>query len=328
MSSTVRVLRQEHLKQLITMEEAIEAVESGYRQLYQGKVVAPLRQHLPIAEARAVGLIMPVYAPAFQHISVKVANIFPDNPQRFGLPTTNAVLMLFDATTGRLLSLMDGEFLTALRTGAASGLATRLMAPRETKIGLVFGAGRQAEMQIKALVASRELEKIYVISRDATRGKQFVQRLSNELSIPLEWTSNRKIIREADIICAATTSHTPVLEDREIGQGVHINGVGSFRPEMIEIPPETLSRARVVVDVREACLAEAGEIVAAIQQGYLSHESIYEIGEVIEKRLSLRESKNDITFFKSVGHAIQDLAVASAALARAQDQQIGELVNL
>jgi ornithine cyclodeaminase len=265
-------------------------------------------------------------------LGVKALTLFPHNAEH-GLPTINALVLLFDASNGLPLALIDGGYLTALRTGAASGAATRLMARADARTLAIFGAGAQALPQVWAVCVARPIERVWIVNRSAERA----ERLAAELRafgapIPTDVRvapAARAALAEADIVCCATAAPIPLFDDADLRPGTHINGVGSYRPTMQEIPAATVARARVVVDQRRAAWAEAGDLVIARDQGLIGAEHIVaELGEVAAGTIVGRTSADEITFFKSVGNAVQDVAVAQVAYTRAGELGLGHEVTL
>jgi ornithine cyclodeaminase/alanine dehydrogenase-like protein (mu-crystallin family) len=224
---------------------------------------------------------------------------------------------------------MDGASLTAIRTGAASGAATDLLARPDAAVVAIFGAGPQARAQLEAVCTVRPIRRARVFDVNTGRAQALATDLADRLGILVEPArSPAEALAGADVICTATTSSVPVFDDRDLALGVHINAVGSYKPSVHEIPPETVRRARVVVDQLAAALAEAGDLLIPMQQGVIGRDHIYaELGEIASGRKKGRESPSQITLFKSVGVAVQDLAAADRVLANAERLNLGtELV--
>jgi ornithine cyclodeaminase/alanine dehydrogenase-like protein (mu-crystallin family) len=233
-------------------------------------------------------------------------------------------MILADAATGRPIALIDGESLTAIRTGAASGLATDLLAPEECHTVAIFGAGVQGETQLEAVAAVRRIERAFVVDTSADAARAYSESMGSRLGIPVTATDRKTAVQDADIICAATNSTEPVFEDRYLKPGVHINAIGGFKPHAQEIPPETIARARVIVDSRHSALREAGDLIVPLQQGLIAEDHICaELGELVEGTASLARADGQITVFKSVGHAAQDLVAALTAFHAAKENNFG-----
>jgi ornithine cyclodeaminase len=225
---------------------------------------------------------------------------------------------------------MDGTYLTALRTGAASGAATRVLARPDARVLALFGAGAQAPCQAQAVCAVRPIERIWIVNRSRERAEALRTALidqGTQADVRLA-DSAASALAEADVICCATRAPAPLFADANVRPGTHINGVGSYTPELAEVPPETVARARVVVDQRAAAWAEAGDVIQARRAGLLDEGQVVELGEVIAGQAAGRADDAQITFFKSVGNAVQDVAVGQLALAEARRLGLGVEVAL
>lgn len=321
-------LSAQDVRQVLTMHDCIDTMQDAFAELASGRAVVPLRSTLAMPDENGRALFMPVYLPNIQKVGLKSVTIHQDNAGK-GLPLIHAMVMVFDASTGEPLAVMDGEVITAMRTGAVSGLATKYLARANAEIAAIFGAGVQGETQLEAVCAVRAIKKAYIFNRNAERKAAFIKKMQAKLGIEIIAAESMHVLSQADIICAATTSTTPVFKDAEIGAGVHINGVGSYRPDMCEIPPETMGRAKIVVDQMGACLSEAGDILQPIEQGLFAKEYVYgELGEVVTGMKVARAGEDEITVFKSVGLAVQDLATADLVLTQARKLGLGSEVAL
>ena len=328
----LRILSRNEVAQTVNMAGAIETVKKAFIQLSAGKAEVPLRTQIQVKRQRGTTLFMPAYLADSSAMGAKIVSIFPGNQDK-RLPTIHAVVIMMDAKTGRPLAVMDGTYLTALRTGAASGVATDLLSRQDSRIAAIFGAGTQSRTQLEAICTVRTIEKVWVYDVVPKIARAYVREMKTHGSpIPRDIfvaKSPNQAVREADIICTATTSYKPVFNDTDLKPGVHINGVGSYMPEMQEIPARTVVRSKVVVDSREASLAEAGDLIISIEGGLISEKHIHgEIGEVASGKILGRESEGEITFFKSVGLAVQDVAVADLVLHRAKKQGLGLNVDM
>lgn len=326
---TVRVLSAKDVKSAITMAEAIEAVAKAFAQLSIGRALVPLRTSLQTEQG--VSLFMPAYLPDSESTAVKIVSVYPHN-RSLGLPTIMALVALVDGRTGRPLALMDGTYLTALRTGAASGVATTLLAREGAKIVAIFGAGTQARTQLEAVCTVRRIEEVRIFDINHDAADKLVAVMAGQEPVPKKVfvaTSPREAVRGADIVVTATTSSTPVFDGLDVGSGTHINGIGSYTPEMQEVDENIIQRAKIVVDSRKGCLAEAGDLIIPLKAGLITETDIYaELGEIVAGAKPGRESPQEITFFKSVGNAVQDVAVAWEALKRAEKKGLGTVVEL
>lgn len=327
------ILTRADLERALPMEPAMEAVASAFAQLSGGRAEVPLRLRVSVPERDGLALLMPAYLTGSGGLGAKALTLFPHNAERFGLPTISALVLLFNAETGVPLALVDGGYLTGLRTGAASGIATQLMAREDAHVLALFGAGAQAFAQVWAVCVARSIERVWIVNRTRERAERLAERLrvfGSPLPTDVRVASDaREALAEADVVCCATASPEPVFADADLRPGTHVNGIGSYQPGMREVPAETVSRARIVVDSREAAWAEAGDLIGAWEQGLIGERHVVgELGEVVAGRLPGRTNREQITFFKSVGSAAQDVAAAQAAYQRASTLGVGVTVDL
>jgi ornithine cyclodeaminase/alanine dehydrogenase-like protein (mu-crystallin family) len=310
-SATLRFFSAEAVREALPMVEAIQAMKTAFCQLSSGQAVLPPRTHLDVTDHQGIALFMPAYLPDPGLIGLKIITLFDGNPRQ-NLPRIQALVCLLDGSTGRPLAILDGTALTAIRTGAASGLATDLLARPEASTVAIFGAGVQARTQLEAVCAVRPIRKARVFDSCPERVEAFTREMGQVLSLEIEPArSASEAIREAEIICTATTAKTPVFSDRDVQCGVHINAVGSYQPSVQEIPGETVLRARLVVDHRDSVLAETGDLLIPMAAGLFGKDHIWaELGEIVSGAKPGRSSPQAVTLFKSVGVAIQDLAAA------------------
>ncbi|MFQ5584164.1 MAG: ornithine cyclodeaminase family protein [Calditrichia bacterium] len=251
--NTIRFLSQDDVKKCLTMEQAIALMKYSFLQLYHKKAIVPQRFHLNFVENNGVQLIKPVYLSEKEQVGIKIISLFKNNPS-MGLPLSYAVMLVFDARTGRPLAIMDGSLLTAIRTGAASGLATGLLAGKDAEVAAVFGAGVQSWYQLLAINVVRPIKKVYIFDPSWQKAGAFAAQVERELSLKAQVPGSEQQLKEADIICTATTSVVPVFNHGNLKRGVHINAIGAFKPGTREIPSETVCAAKVVVDDKKACL--------------------------------------------------------------------------
>jgi ornithine cyclodeaminase/alanine dehydrogenase-like protein (mu-crystallin family) len=310
------------------MAEAIRAAREAFLQLSNGRAIVPLRTPMELPARDGGALFMPVYLPESGQIGLKAVSVFAENPRK-GLPVIHALFLIMDGQDGRPLAVMDGESLTALRTGAASGLATDLLAREEARAAAVIGTGVQGRTQLEAVCSVRPIERAYAIDLSRAKAEAFAREMSDRLAIPVTPAEAERALPDCDVLCTATPATHPVFSDSLLKPGVHINAVGAYKPEMCEIPRETVVRARVIVDSRAACMAEAGDLLQPIEAGLIDESHIHgEIGEVAAGASEGRASEEQVTLFKSVGNAAQDLAAASRALGRAEKLGLGVEISL
>jgi len=325
----LRILSRKDVRRALPMHQAIEAMKGAFAQLSTGQADVPLRVALNVPRHNGVTLFMPAYLSADDQMAVKVVSVFNDNPAK-GLPLIHALIVVVDATTGRPAAVIDGTYLTALRTGAASGAATDLLARRDVRSAAIFGAGTQGRTQLEAVCTVRPIQTAWIYDVMPERAAAYAAEMSQRLSLPVRVAETPgDAVRQAGVICTATISSTPVFEDADVRPGTHINAVGAYTPEMQEIPAETVLRAKVVIDHREASLAEAGDLLIPLQQGLMTEAHVCaELGEIVAGRKPGRASPEEITLFKSVGVAVQDVAAAGAVLEAARRLNLGAEVAL
>lgn len=307
----MRYITDEEVRRALTMPEAIRAVKEAFIQLSTGQARVPVRTSLEIPEFRTTALVMSAYLPRTKRLGLKLISLCEDNPAK-GLPLAQAVAILMDAELGTPLAVMDASYLTAVRTGAASGAATDALALKDARVVAIFGAGVQGKTQLEAVAAVRSIRKALVFDVDPRAAADYAKEMGQKLSLDVKPASSPEALREADVICTATTSAVPVFSDGDLKPGVHINAVGSYKPHIREIPGETIRRARVYVDQRQACLEEAGDLIIPLREKLIDEGHIRaEIGEVLAGLKPGRSSDDEVTVFKSVGNAALDLAMAS-----------------
>lgn len=316
------------IRRALPMADAVAAMREAFVQLSRGRIVLPVRQQLATTDVRGTVLIMPCHASEARLFSLKNVSVFDDN-RRHGLPRIQATLLLTDGTTGSPLAVMEADVLTAIRTGAASGLATEVLSQPSAEVAAIIGTGVQAQTQLEAVCCVRAIRRALVYGRNAAAAQEFAADSSQKLGIPVEPVRTpAEALRHANVICTATNSAVPVFADRDVSAGAHINAVGSYQPDAAEIPIATVCRARVVVDHRMSALQEAGDLLIPLRKGLL-HESHFdtELGAVVLDRSLGRRRDDEITLFKSVGIAVQDLYAAARALENARRLGIGTPVN-
>ena len=295
------------------MPAAIDAVAEAYRLIHLGQAELPVRSNIAVAAHGGSLMSMPAYLGAgVGALGAKMITFYGENPSAKGLPAIQGNVLLFDAETGALQALMDAGLLTAMRTGAAGGVAARYLAREEARTLAIFGSGAQAPFQVEAALCEREIERVIVLSRTAAKAERLADSLADRFGVVAQASQDsRWAVQEADVVVTATSAHEPLFDGSWLRPGVHVSGIGSHLPYASEVDAQTLRRAKVVVDQMGACLAEAGDLIRPIGAGRYSAASIYaEIGAVVAGDLPGRRPASEITFFKSVGLAAQDVAVA------------------
>ena len=319
------------VESVLSMKETMDAVEEGFRHFALGNLNMPLRTVIRIPGYHGLNLGMPAYIGGdMDALGLKVVSIYPENPSKYNLPTTIATVLLNDPRTGALLAIMDGTFLTAMRTGAVSGVATKYLARPDAKVAGIFGAGTQARTQLMAISEARQLELVKVYDSVPEQRQRYCQEMSEKLGLKVSPVDDRRAAVEGShIIVTATSARTPVFDGEWLEEGAHINGIGSHSPDARELDETTIARSRVVADSRDAVLAEAGDLMIPIADGAITAEHIHaELGEVITGQAEGRRADHEITLFKSVGLALQDVATAVKVYELCKQQGIGSRVDL
>ena len=320
------LLSSENVRELLTMEQTIKLMEEAFSELAAGTSLMPQRIAVTDPEHNGWYAFMPAHLKKAGALGIKAVTVYKDNPLKWDLPSTLATIMLMDSNTGRVICVMDGSYITAMRTGAISGLATKLLARKDARVAGVLGTGVQARTQLWAIAVVRKLDKALCYSTNPREQQErFAEEIGRQLGIPIEVAENPgQVVESADILALATTSETPIVQWQWIKPGTHINGVGAHLPHARELDTKTIVRAKIVCDHIPACLAEAGDLRIPIAEGALSAKDIYaELGELVTGVKIGRESDQEITFFKSVGLSIQDIGTAHYVYEQAIQRNIG-----
>jgi ornithine cyclodeaminase/alanine dehydrogenase-like protein (mu-crystallin family) len=326
------ILNATDVRRALPMHEAIEAMKQAFAALSAGRALVPPRAHLPVTRNAGISLFMPAYVddedPDAQALTIKTVSLF-DNNQARGLARIQAAVLVLEPQTGRPVAVLEGATITAIRTAAASGAATDLLARPDCRSLAILGAGVQARTHIEAVCAVRDIKRISVYSPTPSKVAAVIEEMSEVVSGELiAASSSSEAISSADIICATSTSQTPIFDDADVQPGTHVNAVGSYTPEAREVPAETVLRSLVVVDSREAAWEEAGDLIQPLEAGQLTRDHIHaELGELALSKRTGRTSRDQVTFFKSVGVAVQDAFAAKFALSRAASDNIGQTVD-
>jgi ornithine cyclodeaminase len=317
----IRILTSDDVKAALPMPKAIEIMKHAFGQLSAGKATVPLRSK--ISSDKGDTLLMPAYLHGSQDLGIKIVSIYKDNPSK-DIPTVTAIVIVLDPQTGQPRALIEGDSLTAIRTGATGGLASELLARRNAKTVALFGAGVQARAQLQGVITVRSITRINLLDLSLSASQKLADEIATWEQAPaVNLVSNSKeAIQDADIIITATTSSKPVFDGHGLKAGTHITGVGSYTPQMREVDETTVQRARIVVDSRQACLAEAGDLI--IPKATVDAE----LGEIINGIKPGRHSDEEITFFKTVGVAVADAAAAAAILSEAETNGLGKVIEV
>lgn len=311
------------IKKILTMEDTLDAVENAFREKGLGEAQMPPKPYLfyDAGDLR----VMPAYLPRIGISGVKVVNVHPENPQRYGLPSVMATILLIDPKTGSPFGLFAGTWITTMRTGASAGIATKYLAREDSKTLALVGAGAQAETQLKAIAAVRRIAKVKVVDRDERVAERFAEEMQKATGIELiPVKSVRECVDGAEIISTQTPVRSPIVKLEWIAQGTHINAIGADAPGKQELDPEILKRAKVVVDDWEQA-SHSGEINVPLANRMITKDDLYgEIGEIVAGRKPGRTSEEEITIFDSTGLAVQDVATAWRVYELAKARGIGQ----
>lgn len=303
-------------------------VEAAFAELANGTADMPMRSN--IKPPGGLSLYMPAYLKEMKALACKVVTVYKDNPEKANLPTTIGKVLLQDPETGDVTCIMDGGFLTAMRTGAASGVATKHLARDEEGMTAgIFGTGVQAQMQLWAVCEVRNISKAWAYDINTEAAKKFAELMHNKLGIKVVVATDPEELLQADILCAATSSPTPIFDGSKVKAGTHINGIGSHTPNARELDTEIIKRSKFIGDSKEACFNEAGDIMIPLEAGEIEESHFYaEIGEVVTGKMKGRIADDEITIFKSNGLAVQDAATAKLVFDKAVAAGIGTEVKI
>jgi alanine dehydrogenase len=289
----------------------------------------PVRLVVPLPQIEGRITSMPGYLNEDKALGMKVVTFFPNNLKQ-NLPQILATVMLFSADTGKMIAAMDGNYITAIRTACVSAMATKALANPESRVLGVLGAGVQARAHIRALTQIREISEIKVYDVFEASARQLQESLQKEIGVKITVApSAREAVLNADLLVTVTTAKEPIVKADWLKPGMHINAVGSHRPDLREIDGATLAAAKIVVDSREAIMAECGDILLAIQEKAITANSVHaEIGEVLAGKKPGRTSSDEITLYKAVGIAIQDVATAHLVYRKALERNVGTNIEV
>ena len=322
------LLSREDIKKVFTMKDAIEADKKAFQLVVEGKCDAPLRTNIQAPKHEGCFLFMPAYVEEMDTASLKIINIFPHNIDN-GIPSSPAQVLLIDGKTGIVIAVLDGTYVTQLRTGAASGAAFDVLARKDARIGALIGTGGQAATQLEAMLAARDIKEVRVFDLNYDRTKEFADRMQEELAsygakIVAAKTSD-EAVEGADLLITVTPSSKPVFDASKVKEGATISCVGASQPHMQEMDPAILTRAsKIYFDSKEAVLSESGDILIPLEQGTITEEDFTgDLGNVIKGELAGRENEEEIIVFETVGVATQDLVAARTIYDKAVEAGVG-----
>ena len=325
----VLIANQDQVSDLLPMHECIEVMQDALKMLAGGDAILPLRTMLVLPDGQNLMGLMPSYLGGIQSVGVKVIAAFPSN---YGTEydTHQGVVLLFDTERGLLRAIVDGTAITAIRTAAVSGVATKLLARPDAGDLAIVGAGTQARAHLEAMLVVRDIRRVRVYSLPLEGAYQFARRESHRHGIEVEVKETaQEAVGGADIICTVTTAKEPVVKGEWVAPGAHINAVGAFTPTTRELDTAAVAQSRFYGDRRESTLSEAGEFLIPKNEGVIDESHIVgEIGEILVGKVQGRTSPGEITLFKSLGIAIEDLAAAHYVLNKAREKNLGTWVEI
>jgi ornithine cyclodeaminase len=318
------LLTEADVRTVLPLPDLIDAMADALAAYSDGRVAQPVRHVLEVGAERAYFGVMPAAIDTPAAVGAKLVTVYASNAAR-GLPSHLATIVLLDPETGALQAVMDGRYITEARTAAVSAVSVRLLAAADAGVLAILGSGVQAHSHLEAIARVRGLREVRVWSRSAERREAFAAARRADTGLDVRATSSgAAAVRGADLIVLATASHVPVIDDADVAPGAHIVGVGACRPDQREMPTALVARARVFVDSRAAALQEAGDIVIPLREGaFHTHHIAGELGELVLGRVTGRMSPEQVTVFKSLGMAVEDVAAARLALTRARDRGVG-----
>ncbi|HXG88929.1 MAG TPA: ornithine cyclodeaminase family protein [Vicinamibacterales bacterium] len=329
MAQRFRLLTEDHVKALLPMEELIAAMEAALARFSGGEVLQPVRTVLSVGPTKAFFGLMPAYITKPARLGAKVVTVFNDNHKR-GLPSHLATILLLDPDTGALVAVMDGRYITEARTAAVSAVSARHLSNQDASTLAIIGSGVQARSHLESYAAVRSLREVRVWSPQARSRERFVEETTGRIPARIvDSASAEAALDGAELVVLATSSATPVIEDAWVMPGAHVVSVGACRPDQREMAPELVARARLFVDSRSASLIESGDIVMGIcEKRFNEGHVIGELGDVVLGRLDGRTNDEQVTVFKSLGMAVEDVVAADLVFQKALDTGAGTELTL
>ncbi|HEU0251861.1 MAG TPA: ornithine cyclodeaminase family protein [Pyrinomonadaceae bacterium] len=325
----ILVLNTQQIRELLPITECIDLMADALSALAREEVYQPLRTIIRPPGARGLLGLMSAYRSGERGaFGLKAICVFPENPAQ-GKDAHQGAVTLFNRETGELLALMNASEITAIRTAAVSAVATRLLAREDASELAIIGAGVQARTHLAAIACVREIKRVRVAARTFAHSQQLAEEMQSRFSFPIEAVeTNEHAVRGADVIVTATSSLEPVIKRDWIASGAHVNAIGTHSPKSREVDSATMAAAKIFVDRRESALNESGDYLLAAAEGVVKPESILgEIGELLIGTKQGRTAEREITLFKSLGLAIEDVACAEYLYRKALNQSAGTWVE-
>lgn len=323
------LLSEEDVRIVLSMEDLIAAMRTALEQFSTERVEQPLRSVIEVGLQKAAFAVMPAFVTAPPALGAKLVTVFPSNSGA-GLPTHLATILLLDPMTGELVAIMDGRYITEARTAAVSAVSTDLLAREDASVLAVIGSGVQARSHVDAIGRVRDVRTIRAWSPTPDRLAQFIREIEPRTSAQVvRCSSAREAVNGADVVVLATSAREPVVRGEWIREGTHICAVGACRPDQREMPGTLVARSRLFVDSRAGAHKEAGDLLLAINEGLVNEAHVAgELGELVLGRVGGRRTEEDVTIFKSLGMAVEDVVAAQLVLERATTQGLGVSFSL
>ena len=321
-----KLLSKEDVMKVLDMKDTIDILEKAFEDLSNENADMPQRTPILAPDHSGLALFMPAYLKGIGAFGAKIVTVYKENLPKYGLPTVLGTISLLDEKTGAPLSIMDGGYLTAMRTGASAGLATKVLAKKDAKVHALFGTGGMARTHAWAVDCARDIEKLVLFSIDPIeKREEFKKSLEEIVSCEIVLAdSAEEAVKQADIVTLITSAKDPIIDGDWLQPGTHINGVGSHAPAMRELDTKSVVKSKVVCDLMDACKAEAGDFMIPVEAGEWSWDKCHgNLGDVITNKISGRENDEEVTLFKSVGLAIQDISTAYHVFTKADEMNVG-----
>ena len=322
------ILSQKDVTRVLNMRDCMQVVEQAFLEFKNGTAIQPLRNN--IHSDKGISLYMPAYLGEMKALACKVVTVFKDNPNDYKMPMILGKVLLQDPNTGEVICIMDGSYLTAVRTGASSGVATKYLArDKADMVAGIIGTGVQAKMQLAAIAEARDIKKVIVYDISEKAAQEFIEEIRSAFNMEFEIAHHSDEVLQADIICTVTSSSMPVIDGSKVRPGTHINGIGTHTPDSRELDSAVVIKSKFVGDSKEACFSEAGDFIIPLEEKQISEAHFYaELGEIISAQKAGRISSDEVTIFKSTGLAIQDAATAQLVYEKAKELGVGKEIEI
>jgi len=321
-----KLLSKSDVIKILSMDDQINILEKAFEDLSNGNAVMPQRTPITAPDHNGLVLYMPAYLKGMGALGAKVVTVYKDNIPKYNLPTVLGTIILLDDKTGAPLALLDGGYLTAMRTGGVAGLATKFLARKNAEVHTLFGTGGMARTHAWAVDVAKNIKKLILFSIDSIeKREEFKNSLKEIIDCEIVIADDpEKAVGESDIVTLITNAKDPIINYKWLKPGTHINGVGAHAPAMREIDSATVVNSKVVCDLVDACKPEAGDLIIPVDEGVWSWDNAHgSLGDVITGKISARENEDEITLFKSVGLAIQDMSTALHVYNKSNEMNVG-----